>query len=68
VLSAVCNGALGAVRALPSLVCDLAVLAGAILVSYGTWLIFVPAGFIVAGILLAIVGVLLGMKLTPARS
>jgi hypothetical protein len=44
--------------ALPSLVRDLAGLCGVGLVSYGAWLIYPPAGFITAGILL-IVGALL---------
>ena len=44
--------------AVPSLVRDLAGLCGVGLVSYGAWLIYPPAGFITAGILL-IVGALL---------
>ena len=44
--------------ALPGLVRDLAGLCGVGLVSYGAWLIYTPAGFITAGILL-IVGALL---------
>lgn len=42
----------------PSLVRDLAGLCGVGLVSYGTWMIYPPAGFITGGILL-IVGALL---------
>lgn len=42
----------------PGLVRDLAGLCGVGLVSYGAWLIYTPAGFITAGILL-IVGALL---------
>ena len=42
----------------PGLVRDLAGLCGVGLVSYGAWLIYPPAGFITAGILL-IVGTLL---------
>ena len=42
----------------PGLVRDLAGLCGVGLVSYGAWLIYPPAGFITAGILL-IVGALL---------
>ena len=42
----------------PSLVRDLAGLCGVGLVSYGAWMIYPPAGFITAGILL-IVGALL---------
>ncbi len=44
--------------AMPGLVRDLAGLCGVGLVSYGAWLIYPPAGFIAAGILL-IVGTLL---------
>ena len=44
--------------AMPGLVRDLAGLCGVGLVSYGAWLIYPPAGFITAGILL-IVGSLL---------
>lgn len=38
--------------ALPVLVRDAVGLGGAGLVAYGTWLVYQPAGFIVAGILL----------------
>ena len=44
--------------AVPGLARDLAGLCGVGLVSYGAWLIYTPAGFITAGILL-IVGALL---------
>ena len=44
--------------AVPGLVRDLAGLCGVGLVSYGAWLIYTPAGFITAGILL-IVGTLM---------
>jgi hypothetical protein len=44
--------------AVPSLVRDLAGLCGVGLISYGAWLIYTPAGFITAGIML-IVGALL---------
>jgi len=43
---------------MPGLVRDLAGLCGVGLVSYGAWMIYPPAGFIVAGILL-IVGALM---------
>ena len=45
-------------RMVPSLVRDLAGLCGVGLVSYGAWMIYPPAGFITAGLLL-IVGTLL---------
>ena len=44
--------------AVPGIVRDLAGLCGVGLVSYGAWMIYPPAGFITAGILL-IVGTLL---------
>jgi hypothetical protein len=44
--------------AVPGLVRDLAGLCGVGLVSYGAWIIYPPAGFITAGLLL-IVGTLL---------
>ena len=40
--------------AVPGIVRDLAGLCGVGLVSYGAWMIYPPAGFIVAGILLII--------------
>jgi len=43
---------------MPGLIRDLAGLCGVGLVSYGAWMIYPPAGFIVAGILL-IVGTLM---------
>jgi len=43
---------------IPGLIRDLAGLCGVGLVSYGAWMIYPPAGFIVAGILL-IVGTLM---------
>ena len=43
---------------MPGLIRDLAGLCGVGLVSYGAWMIYPPAGFIVAGILL-IVGALM---------
>ncbi len=46
------------VRALPGLMRDVAGLCGVGLVSYGAWMIYPPAGFITAGLLL-IVGTLL---------
>lgn len=37
---------------------DLAVLAGIGLVTYGAWLIYQPAGFILGGVLMAALGVI----------
>lgn len=53
------NAALRAVGpGLEALLEILALLGGAVLVAYGTWLIFRPAGFIMAGMLL-VAGVIL---------
>lgn len=41
-------------RALPPLLLDAVGLAGAGLMSYGAWLIYVPAGFITGGALLTV--------------
>lgn len=41
-------------RALPGTIVDAAGLAGVASISYGAWLIYVPAGFIVGGALLLI--------------
>ncbi|HEY0182342.1 MAG TPA: hypothetical protein VGC09_05985 [Rhodopila sp.] len=48
--------------------CDLAVFAGAASIAYGAWLIYVPAGFLVGGVLLTIVGVLVGIRLSAGSS
>ncbi|WP_200890048.1 hypothetical protein [Bradyrhizobium japonicum] len=42
---------------------DIAGFAGAGLIAYGAWLIFVPAGFLVGGTLLMLLSVLFGRKL-----
>jgi hypothetical protein len=46
------TGLRAVVAAVPGLLRDGAGLAGAGLVAYGAWLVFPPAGFIVAGVLL----------------
>lgn len=38
--------------AAPAIVRDLVAMAGAALVSYGSWLVFAPAGYITAGLML----------------
>jgi hypothetical protein len=48
--------------ALPGLVADVLLLAGAVSVSYGAWLVYAPAGFIVAGLLLLAAGWLAAQK------
>jgi hypothetical protein len=47
--------------ALPGLVRDLAGLCGVGLVSYGAWLVYPPAGFMVSGALLIIGALLLAL-------
>lgn len=42
-----------AATAVPALLRDLALLGGGSLIAYGSWLIYAPAGYIVAGVLLA---------------
>lgn len=49
-------------RALPGAVCDLAGGLGVVLVSYGAWLVYEPAGYIVAGLLLMAGAMILGRK------
>lgn len=41
-----------------SLVPDALLISGAVLIAYGAWLIYPPAGFITAGLLLLVAGVL----------
>jgi hypothetical protein len=48
--------------ALLDLLRELAGLAAIALIAYGAWLIYEPAGFITAGVLLLIGTILLGMK------
>jgi len=47
--------------AVPGLVRDLAGLFGVGLVSYGAWMIYPPAGFITAGLLLVVGSLLIAM-------
>lgn len=51
-MKAIVVGARGMLAALPALVRDVTGLAGAGLVSYGAWLVYVPAGFVTGGVLL----------------
>ena len=53
---------LKALSVFPALLCDVAGFAGAALVSYGSWLIYVPAGFLVGGVLLIAGAVLFGRR------
>ena len=51
----------------PGLVRDLAGLCGVGLVSYGAWMIYPPAGFITAGILLIVGALLISLGNRAAR-
>lgn len=50
-------------RRAPHVILDAAGFAGAGLIAYGSWLIFVPAGFLVGGALLLVLSVLFGRRL-----
>jgi hypothetical protein len=54
---------LAALRRAPHVILDTAGFAGAGLIAYGAWLIFVPAGFLVGGALLLVLSMLFGRKL-----
>jgi hypothetical protein len=49
-------------RVMPALLRDLAGLAGVALIAFGAWQIYPPAGFIVAGVLLVVGAIILGMQ------
>lgn len=68
VLSAARNGVRAAFRKLPSLLCDLAGFVGASLISYGGWLIYVPAGFVIGGLLLLTFAFLAGRKIETDKA
>ena len=53
--------------AMPGLVRDLAGLCGVGFLSYGAWLIYPPAGFIVGGTLLIVGALLAAIGSRPAR-
>jgi hypothetical protein len=54
-------------KATPHAVCDLAGFSGAALISYGAWLIYPPAGFIVGGLLLMAFAMLVGRRLDAGK-
>ncbi len=56
------------IRRLPHVLCDLLGFAGAGLVSYGSWLIYAPSGFLVGGILLMVFALLIGRRLDASKS
>jgi hypothetical protein len=56
VLAKIRNGIAGA---LPALIRDACGVAGVVLLSYGAWLVYAPAGFITGGVLLLAGAVLL---------
>jgi hypothetical protein len=55
-------------RALPGTACDLAGVAGVALISYGAWLVYAPAGYIVAGLLFVAGAMILGRKFEAPRA
>ncbi len=59
------NGA-RACAGVPGLLIDLVGIAGAGCVSYGAWLVYRPAGFLVGGLLLMSAALLLGRRHGPA--
>lgn len=50
-------------RKTPHAICDLAGFVGAGTISYGSWLIYEPAGFLVGGLLLMAFAMLIGSRL-----
>ncbi len=56
-----------AFRRAPHVIVDGLGFAGAAAISYGAWLIYVPAGFLVGGALLMALSVLFGRKLEAGR-
>lgn len=57
-MKAIARGLRALAAGVPTAIRDLTGLAGAGLISYGVWLIYVPAGFITAGVLLLLGAVL----------
>jgi len=66
-MKSIVAGARGILAAVPVVTRDLAGLAGAGLVAYGAWLIYVPAGFIVGGVLLILAAVLAARAQRPGN-
>lgn len=54
-------------RRLPGVFCDLAGFAGAGCLAYGARLIYEPAGFLVAGVLLMVFALLIGRRLDARK-
>jgi hypothetical protein len=48
---------------MPHLIADAAGFAGAGSIAYGAWLIYVPAGYLVGGVLLMALSILFGRRL-----
>lgn len=66
-MKSIVAGARGLFAAVPVITRDLAGLCGAGLVAYGAWLIYVPAGFIVGGVLLILAAVLAARAQRPGN-
>lgn len=64
-MKAIVAGARGVFAVVPVVIRDLAGLGGAGLVAYGAWLIYVPAGFIIGGVLLILAAVLAARAQRP---
>jgi len=56
------------VRRVPHVMIDGMGFAGAGAIAYGAWLIFVPAGFLVGGVLLMTLSFLFGRRLEAGRT
>lgn len=64
-MKSIVAGARGLLATVPVVTRDLAGLGGAALVAYGAWLIYVPAGFIIGGVLLILAAVLAARAQRP---
>ncbi len=66
-MKAISRGLRAIARATPGTIVDLAGIAGAGLIAYGAWLIYVPAGFIVGGLMLSVGAYRLGALASRGR-
>ena len=57
-----------AARRVPHVIADALGFAGASAIAYGAWLIYVPAGFLIGGVLLMALSILIGRKLERAAT
>ena len=61
------DGVRRAGRKIPALLTDLAGFVGAASIAYGAWLIYPPAGFLVAGVLLVAGAMFFGRRLDARK-